>query len=213
MEPVNPNIYHRYLKLPFEYPKPEIFDHGYHKTIQYPDISSVDTRFRIWIESLGLVIGNNLEAFYTPPNGGSISIHSDTPWLPGIKDVCKLNFTWGPSSSVTRWYRARYDSDIILVKSYDLPVTIDSTIDIKEVNIDHSDGAVYFAHCSADVENVDLVYEAVIDRPSLFNSSQLHSTFNPGSEHRWTLSFLLTDQAGELLQFSDALDIFQDYIQ
>ena len=56
------------------------------------------------------------------------------------------------------------------------------------------------------------MYETVIDRPSLLNISQLHSTFNPSpTEHRWTLCFtLLKDD--KALSFDEALEIFKDYI-
>ena len=204
MKPVNLNIYHRYLELPFEYPKPEIFDQGYHKIIKCLDDTVVDPVFGIWIESLGLHLFSPPDAFYTPPNGGSISLHSDVNWLPGHYDICNLNFTWGPSNSVTRWYQARNESDITFIKNYDVnPEIIDHAITDLDIDLNRS----------ADIKNVDLVYEAVIDRPSLLNVGQLHSTYNPGTEHRWTLVFNLCKQDGKLLQFSDALEIFRDYIQ
>ena len=64
----------------------------------------------------------------------------------------------------------------------------------------------------ADWEDAELVYEAVIDRPSLLNISQLHSTWNPSpTEHRWTLCFTLLEN-GELLTVQRALEIFKNYI-
>jgi len=203
LKPVHPNIYHRYLKLPFDYPKPEIFDGSHHDFIKYlgPDI--IDPEFQTWIGSMGLIISNILEAFYTPPNGGSIPLHTDTDRMPGDRDVCKLNFTWGPSNSVTQWYQVRNESDLIVVDNSYLNKDI-----VAHVIPDFDINRTY----RADRKNVDLVYEAVINRPSLLNISQLHSTFNPGTEHRWTLSFVFLKQSRELLQFSEALDVFQDYI-
>jgi hypothetical protein len=198
------NIYHRYLKLPFDYPKPEIFNHHHHEFLKYLGTDIIDPGFQTWIESLGLTISNILEAFYTAPNGGSIPIHTDTDRIPGHRDVCKFNFTWGPANSVTEWYRVRNESDLILEDNTYLNKDImQHTVPDFDINKTYR----------ADRKNVDLVYKAVIDRPSLINISQLHGTYNPGTEHRWTLSFVLfVKQSGELLQFSEALDVFQDYI-
>jgi hypothetical protein len=64
----------------------------------------------------------------------------------------------------------------------------------------------------AEWEDVDLVYEAVIDRPSLLNISQLHSTWNPSpTEYRWTFCFTLLENS-QALTFNRALEIFKDYI-
>jgi len=64
----------------------------------------------------------------------------------------------------------------------------------------------------AEWDDVNLVYEAVIDRPSLLNISQLHSTWNPSpTEHRWTLCFTLLED-GKALTFDRALNIFKQYI-
>ena len=57
----------------------------------------------------------------------------------------------------------------------------------------------------------DLVCERVIDRPSLINVGQLHSTYNPhATEGRWTLCFFLLKSDYTHLQFDEAVEIFKD---
>jgi hypothetical protein len=203
----NSNIYHRYLTLPFEYPKPERFNHSVDNFNVLMDAEEIYGPFKEWIQSHGLTISNVLEAFYTKPNGGRVPLHADTGYQrPGVNDICKLNFTWGPLDSTTRWYRVKDDSKLINhkfgkdasnKKFYDIGIEPD--IDISHIWI-------------AEWEDVDLVHEAVIDRPSLLNISQLHSTWNPSpTEHRWTLCFTLLEN-GQALTFARALQIFKDYI-
>jgi hypothetical protein len=171
------------------------------------DAEEIYGPFKEWIQSHGLTISNVLEAFYTKPNGGRVPLHADTGYQrPGVNDICKLNFTWGPLDSTTRWYRVKDDSKLINhkfgkdasnKKFYDIGIEPD--IDISHIWI-------------AEWEDVDLVHEAVIDRPSLLNISQLHSTWNPSpTEHRWTLCFTLLEN-GQALTFARALQIFKDYI-
>lgn len=203
----NSNIYHRYLNLPFEYPKPERFNFPL-DTFNLPmDVNQIYNPFKLWVESVGLTISNVLEGFYTAPNGGRVPLHTDSAQTPGINDICKLNFTWGSSDSTTRWYKIKDESKLKQYTHgkegansgfYNLGVVPD--MDISQSLI-------------ADWEDVDLVYEAVINRPSLINISQLHSTWNPSpTEHRWTLCCVLLDD-GKQLTFQKAIDIFKNYIE
>jgi len=202
------NIYHRYLNLPFTYPKPKRFYESVDNYAVLLDRSVIYEPFQDWIESKGLRISNILEAFYTPPNGGKVPLHADTGYQrPGVNDICKLNFTWGPKDSTTRWYRVKDESKLINhtfgkdasnKKFYEAGIEPD--IDIDTIWI-------------ADWKDVDLVHEAVIDRPSLLNISQLHSTWNPSpTEDRWTLCFTLLEN-GKALTFNRALEIFKEYIE
>jgi hypothetical protein len=203
----NKNVYHRYLNLPFDYPKPEKFNHPIEGYAVFLDRKIIHEPFHQWVESFGLTISNVLEGFYTPPNGGKVPLHADTGYqLPGLNDICKLNFTWGSSDSTTRWYQVNDESK--LIKHYFgkgasnekfYKAGIDPDIDISYVWL-------------AEWDDVNLVYEAVIDRPSLLNISQLHSTWNPSpTEHRWTLCFTLLED-GKALTFDRALNIFKQYI-
>lgn len=205
----NSNGYHRYLNLPFTFPKPERFNYPAGPSDNYAILMNkedVYPPFKEWIESHGLKISNVLEAFYTKPGGGKVPLHSDTGYPPGTNDICKLNFTWGPADSTTRWYKVKDESKLIKhhfgkdasnKKFYDAGIEPD--IDISNIMI-------------AEWEDVDLVYEAVIDRPSLLNISQLHSTWNPSpTEYRWTFCFTLLEN-NQALTFQRALEIFKDYI-
>jgi hypothetical protein len=203
---MNTFFYHKYLNLPFDHPKPKRFDHpadGYAVLI---DRDAIYPPFEEWINSLGLKISNVLEAFYTKPNGGRVPLHSDTSYIPGIHDICKLNFTWGPSDSTTQWYKIKDESKL---KKYEFGKEgankkfYDAGI-IPDIDIEY----VLFA----DLEDGELVYEAVIDRPSLLNISQLHTTWNPSlTEDRWTLCYTLLEN-GELLTVQRASEIFKNYI-
>jgi hypothetical protein len=201
------NFYHRYLNLPLTYPKPERFSYPADEYAILMDKKQIYSPFKTWIESHGLTISNVLEAFYTKPNGGQVPLHADTGYTPGTHDICKLNFTWGPADSTTRWYRVKDESKLIThyfgedginKKFYQAGIVPD--IDISHVLL-------------AEWDDVDLVYEAVIDRPSLLNISQLHSTWNPSpTEHRWTLCFTLLEN-GKALTFQRATEIFKEYIE
>jgi hypothetical protein len=201
------NFYHRYLDLPFNYPKPEKFNYSVDNYAVMLENEKIYEPFQAWIESFGLTISNVLEAFYTKPNGGKVPLHADTGHQkPGVNDICKLNFTWGPLDSTTRWYQIKDESKLIKhhfgtgasnKKFYEAGIEPD--IDISYVWL-------------AEWDDVDLVYEAVIDRPSLLNISQLHSTWNPSpDEGRWTLCFTLLEN-GKTLSFQRATEIFKEHI-
>lgn len=201
------NFYHRYLNLPFTYPKPEIFNEGSKNYTSLIDQKYIHAPFQEWIESFGLTISNVLEGFYTPPNGGRVPLHSDTAYMPGDNDICKLNFTWGPLNSTTQWYKIKDESKI--KKHYldeaDANQKFYNAGIVPDIDISY----VLFA----DHKDADLVHEVVIDRPSLLNISQLHSTWNPSpTEHRWTLCFTLLEQ-GKPLTFERATEIFKEYIE
>lgn len=203
---MNKNIYHRYLTLPFSYPKPERFNTGCKNYADLLNYDEIYPPFKEWLSGFGLTISNVLEGFYTAPNGGMVPLHSDTATIPGVHDVCKLNFTWGPDDSTTRWYKIKDES--LLRRHY---------IDDDRINqMFHNAGIVPDIDIKyvlfADFKDVDLVYEAIINRPSLLNISQLHSTWNPSpTEHRWTLCFTLLENK-QLVPFQRALEIFKDYI-
>lgn len=201
------NIYHRYLDLPFHYPKPQQFSKSSDDFIIFIDKSQVYEPFQQWVENLGLTISNVLEGFYTKPNYGSIPLHTDTNHVPGTHDLCKLNFTWGPSDSTTRWYRVKEESNLIefVHDSAGINREIEKAGIIPDINVS--------SNYTAKWEDVDLVYEAVIDKPSLINVGQLHSTWNPSpDQHRWTLSFTLLEKT-EVLTFQRAIEVFKECLR
>lgn len=203
---MNENIYHRYLTLPFEYPKPDRFNYPADSYSILMDTEQIYSPFKTWVESFGLTISNVFEAFYTKPNGSDVPLHTDPGILPGVRDICKLNFTWGPEISTTRWYKIKDESKYI--KKYIGDDSINKKFHDEEVNPDLD---ISYA-IIAEWPDVDLVYEAVINKPSLLNVGQLHSTWNPSpDEFRWTLCFILLED-NEPITFCRAIEIFKDYI-
>jgi len=198
---MNKNIYHRYLKLPFEYTKPDCFNQNYnHNNMIFVSNRFIDKSIITWIENFNLKISNVIEGFYTPPNGGKLSLHNDTNT---ISNATKINFTWGPSNSTTRWWQVKDDS--FLIPAY----PDNSHIEIEGIV---PDVAITNAFQSKE-ENCNLVCEKVINKPSLMNVGQLHSTYNPDKKQgRWTLCFTLLKLDKSLLQFNEALEIFKDIV-
>lgn len=201
------NIYHRFINLPVEIPKPESFNRPIEKSfIDFlgPDVVPAD--FKDWLQSLGLTISNVIEGFYSAPNGGAIPPHTDTVWKPFVNDPVKINITWGPQNSVTRWWEVNKDENYIEVVHEE-----------TGLNFFEEQGIVPDIDChkcySADEKNLKLVYEKVISKPSLLNVGQLHSTYNPDTEQgRWTLSYVpLKD--GKFVPFSEGLEIFKPWIE
>jgi hypothetical protein len=199
-------FYHKYLNLPFIFPKPKRFNGSSNHYSELIDRDQIFPPFEEWINSLGLKISNVLEAFYTAPNGGRVPLHSDTSYMPGMNDICKLNFTWGSSDSTTQWYKIKDASKLrkYYINNEHANLKFIEAGIIPDIDIEY----VLFA----DLEDGELVYEAVIDRPSLLNISQLHTTWNPSpTEHRWTLCFTLLEN-GEMLTVKRAGEIFKNYI-
>ena len=65
----------------------------------------------------------------------------------------------------------------------------------------------------AKEKDCNKVLERTIDRPSLYNVGRLHSTWNPSSEGRWTLTFILGKKRDKKpLHFIESLNYFRDYI-
>jgi hypothetical protein len=67
---------------------------------------------------------------------------------------------------------------------------------------------------SAEEQDIELVHEAVINKPSIMNVGQLHNTHNPDpTQDRWTLSLTLLKLPGDHLSFEEALLKFKDSIE
>ena len=162
------NIYHRYLKLPFEITKHDMFntapaDMKHHDINPYRD-AQVDE----WHASLGLII-NHTEVFYTPP-GGELPIHSDETTL---DNHVKINVTWGPDEGTMRWWQSK---NSFVSTDYE-----NTKSKLKGVNDDVVDQFSEREHTNvlANKDDCDLVWEACTNTPSLVNVGQLHSTYNP----------------------------------
>ena len=203
------NIYHRYIQLPFIMNKPTCFDKPLENDfITYVDQSELPDELFKWLAQYNLKISNVIEGFYTKPNGGAIPIHNDTVIPPGQRDACKLNFTWGPETSTTRWWKLKSGCNYIEINH-----------DETEVNKSFQEAGIEpdidcYKCYSADENNIELVHQAVINKPSILNVGQLHNTHNPDpTQHRWTLSLTLLKLPGEHLSFEEALLKFKDSIE
>ena len=201
------NIYHRFLKLPFTINKPEQFNEAGKDFIMYVGKDVIPSEMPAWLDSLGLTLSNVIEGFYSAPNGGEVPIHSDTVTKPGEYDSVKINMTWGPANSVTKWWQVNEENNLIEIVH-----------DQTEINKGFEQAGITpdiecYKCYSADPKNLTLVHEQVINAPSILNVGQLHSTFNPHpNEHRWTLSFTpLKD--GKTIQFKDAIKIFETCLE
>ena len=121
------------------------------------------------------------EGFYTPPHD-ALHIHTDTD---SVVDAAKINFTWAHPESTMRWWKG-------------------DTL-IKHVwETGHS-------YMQAEEKDCELVYEIPIHKPSLINGGQLHSTYNPFDEGRWTIS-IVPKLNKDYLTWDEAIEIFRSYI-
>jgi len=203
------NIYHRYIQLPFTMNKPTCFDKPLENDfITYVDQSELPDELFKWLAQYNLKISNVIEGFYTKPNGGAIPIHNDTVVPPGQRDACKLNFTWGPETSTTKWYKLKSDKEYIEINHDETQINKS----FQEAGIE-PDIECYKCY-SADENDVELIHQAVINKPSLMNVGQLHNTYNPDPlQDRWTLSLTLLKLPGDHLSFEEAVVKFKDSIE
>ena len=75
------NIFHRFVDVPFD-PKIDLFartdyDPMFYRHVRVED-QDVNPELVKWFENIGIKF-YWFEAFYTPPYGGKIPIHTDTP--------------------------------------------------------------------------------------------------------------------------------------
>jgi hypothetical protein len=202
------NIYHRFIKLPFVYEKPSQFLEGSESFINYFSKEKVNHVVVDWLAKYNLRISNVVEGFYTSANNKvSVPIHNDVTVFPGVHDAVKLNFTWGPSESKTRWWQISDESKLIEV-NHD---TNSINEGLRQAGIEPD---IQCDKCyTAKEEHLKLVHEVTVDKPSLINVGQLHSTYNPNpTEDRWTLSFTMLNNKGEHLSFNEALEVFKEVI-
>lgn len=174
-----PNIYHRYLKLPFEIARPNIC-YGSPTEAKITNLHDYrDNNIEILHNKLGIKT-LIVEVVYTPPYS-NLPIHSDA--MP-IDNHCKLNITWGNSDKAcTRWWLPK----------------------------DRTKTFTAFP-CTNDRDNYDLIYQAQTNSSCLINVGQLHDSYNPSNEGRWTLSTIPAHIDNSFIQWDEAMDIYKDYI-
>jgi hypothetical protein len=183
------NIYHRYLDIPIN-PGIDLFartdyDPMYYRHIKI-EVAELNPELVSWFEKLDIKF-YWFEAFYTPPYGGKIPIHTDTP---EVCDVVKVNWTYGAPKSKLIWWEPK---------------------DEKYINTFQTEfGSPYL---TAEEKHCRRLFEVEINKPSLVNIGAFHSTWNPTEEGRWTLSLPLMNANGDTrLVWADALDKLHDHI-
>lgn len=194
------NIFHRYIKLPFEIIKPPICNLRLKQLKQQSIPYHEDKKMLSFLNKLGLDL-LNIEVFYTPSKK-SLPIHIDTD---EIDNHVKLNISYGPTEGATRWWKPL---NLNLEKEREKMDSGYKGENLKGLENSH------YKHKSIMLkeEECELIYDANTNTPSLVNAGVFHSSYNPADEGRWTLSFVL-GKNNKYLYWDDAMEVFKDYIE
>ena len=153
-------MYHRYVKVPIEHRKPSCFSHEPSQSeVIFVPKKDLDQSVIDWIESFDVIVSNVTEGIYTPPNQGKVHIHNDTST---ITNATKINFTWGPNTSTTRWWQVKDESLLkidITDSSHITEVVNPDIVDHFDNNNKHSE-----LICESE-QDCDMVCEKVINQP------------------------------------------------
>ena len=213
------NIYHRYIKLPFEFVEPDwkdvrrTFSEEQKKGSEYYDIKEKgdtdvyfchtpenDKKVTEFLDMFNLFYDSKL-VFYTKANE-EIKVHIDNNKEEiyskkvdnFIDNHAKLNITWEPNGGKLRWWDLKNDKDL--------------KIDTHTTPLGKTWNVIW-----ANQNECDMVYEKEINKPSIVNTGRPHSTFNPSKEGRLTLSYNLVKKNNlELVSFFEALWLFVDLL-
>ena len=178
------NIYHRYLKFPFEVTKHPLCNTT-PKEIEHHDINPWRcSQLNKFLSNMGLMVCHT-ELFYTPPGGAEIPIHADDATL---DNRAKINITWGPPEGTVRWWKSENAKAITDLESAKEMLG-------TELQPDEDFSAREHANLLAKKEDCELIWEANTNKVSLLNVGQLHSTYNPTNVGRWTLCFVPASHA------------------
>jgi len=190
------NNFHRYLNLPFEISKPDIFSNVTRDCVKHEmlplDFPEAQPLFK-FLDQFNLMC-DHLEYFYTPPKGGKVLIHTDNG---RFDNMTKINISWGSEDAVTRWWDCPNYRPLEFEGDSDTYGETDS----------------YHNVYTADEDDSTFLYEANTNRPSLLNVGLFHSTYNPSDIGRYTLCFILFHKDTEKnVQWDEALEIFSNYL-
>lgn len=183
------NIYHRYLDIPFE-PNIDLFNRIEYDPSRYTHVQikkeEVNPELLKWFDQFNIEIVW-YEAFYTPPNGGKLPIHTDGD---DGSNYTKVNWTYGAPGSTLCWWEPKLPEHV---------QTVETVF-----------GTRYY---TVDENNCNKLYEAEINKPSLVNAGTFHSTYNPTNEGRWTFTMPLLDATSKnRLAWEDAIERFKGSI-
>jgi|TARA_B100000035_G_C20858613_1_gene490840 hypothetical protein len=197
------NHYHRYLDLPFEIEKPDIFNSEQKTVMQKALPNHYDQNMVDFLAKFGMKL-LMIECFFTPPNGGKVPIHTDFWWWE--TDFVKINKTWGPEDGKIIWYKASKTTPITVK-----PGKNTSDVEPGESVVYQTDDVTIL---TASQKDCTPLYEANTNKPSLVNTGILHGTLNPSNEPRWTICFqpVWDIETEAYVTWHEAMDIFKDYI-
>lgn len=204
------NIYHRYLKLPFEIKPHPMFSEFPDNPIHFNTLEHKQSEMDDWLESIGCVV-QHTEVFYTAP-GTIIPIHSDSIF---IDNHVKINLTFGPKEGKVVWWESDNPfAASVHANDYNDQMSINE-YGTERINDARKGWVQTHASVVANSKDCVKVWEANTNRPSLLNVGQLHSTWCPPTEGRWTLCFvpsIIRNGKQRAIQWRDAMEIFKDYI-
>ena len=184
------NLY-RKLKLPFDvatpgFPMPYNMVEGASEFTMFRyDCNSLDYRFIELITRLGLTIAW-IEICYNPPHT-ELPIHLDETNI--YSGMTKLNLHIGHPSCTVNWYTPLPTS------------TNQSSLSPLSTSV-----ILY------NYQDVNLLSSRSIDRLSIMDVSVPHNLINHSDQPSWVLSMVL-HYKGAQLNFNDALQLFDEYIE
>lgn len=179
------NPYHYHLILPVEFSTDFVdTDKLGHNAF---DVNLINANFRRWLADHDLFVAGYCEKFILGPNRvSSLPIHIDNP---DSLDHVKLNYVFCELPHETIWYQLKPGKELKFAKTF-----------------------IGTNYAWADVNDCTPVYKASIGTPSLFNAAILHGVPIVSVEritYSMTLARISTDK---LLSWSDAEEIFKNYI-
>jgi hypothetical protein len=184
------NVYHRYLNIPID-PKIDLFNRIEYDPLHYTQVqvnkTEINPELIDWFAQQFNLEVIFFEAFYTPPNGGKLPIHTDTS---EVCDFVKVNWTYGAPGSKLIWWELTHDNIVT-----------------------HSETTFDITYSIAEEQDCKKIHEIEISKPSLVNTGRFHSTYNPTTEGRWTLSLTLIEKQNRTtLSWTDAIAKFNGVI-
>lgn len=213
MEDIFNNKYHRYLDLPFEIKPHPMFSEFPKNPMHKDTLDYKQPEMDEWLKSIGCVV-QHTEVFYTAP-GTIIPIHADNIFM---DNHVKINLTFGPEEGKVIWWKSNNPfAASAYANEYNDQMAISEFGEerVKEARENWTDREGGTNVVLPNTEDCVQVWEAHTNRPSLLNVGQLHSTWCPDTEGRWTICFvpaIITPQKQKWIQWYDALEVFKDYI-
>jgi hypothetical protein len=179
------NNFHYNLNLPVNFLTDFVDDESSMHTSF--DINLINYELKQWLSDRDLYIIGECERFLLDPDKiNSLLIHIDNP---NSKNHVKLNYVFCDTPHTVVWYTLKPG---------------------KKLNFSKTSIGTNFAW--ANEEDCEPIFSTSIGRPSMFNASVLHGVL-PVVSKRVTFAMTLARiSTGKLISWTDAEEIFKDYI-